>query len=69
MITNKIESERLTFPNENKRYSEDKTSKSLLSLNTKINNKKNITRRNSAKGKGFYEKDEENKIKKKSLSG
>ena len=69
MITNKIESERLTFPNENKRYSEDKTSKSLLSLNSKINNKKNITQQNSAKRKGFYEKDEENKIKKKSLPG
>ena len=69
MITNKIESERLIFPNENKRYSEDKTLKSLLSLNSKINNKKNITQQNSAKRKGFYEKDEENKIKKKSLSG
>ena len=69
MITNKIESERLTFPNENKRYSEDKTSKSLLSLNTKINHKKNITQQNSAKRKGLYEKEEENKIKKKSLSG
>ena len=68
MLTNKIESERLTFPNENKRYSEDKTSKSSLSLNPKLNHKKNITQQNSAKRKGFYEKDEENKIKKKSFS-
>ena len=40
MLTNKIESERRTFPNENKRYSDNKPAKSLSSIKNKNNLKK-----------------------------
>ena len=40
MITNKIGSERLTFPNNDKRYSETKVAKSLNLIENKSNNKK-----------------------------
>ena len=68
MLTNKIESERRTFPNENKRYSDNKPSKSLSSIKNKNNFKKNVTQQNSAKRQGYYEKEIENKIKRKNLS-
>ena len=68
MLTNKIESERRTFPNENKRYSDNKPSKFLSSINNKNNFKKNMTQQNSAKRQGYYEKEIENKIKRKNLS-
>jgi len=68
MLPNKIESERRTFPNENKRYSDNKPAKSLSSINNKNNFKKNMTQQNSAKRQGYYEKEIENKIKRKNLS-
>ena len=68
MLTNKIESERLTFPGENKRYTDNKHPKSLLSINNKFNFKKNMTQQNSAKREGYSKKEVENKIKRKNLS-
>ena len=41
MITNKIGSERLTFPNNDKRYSETKVAKSLNLIENKSKIKKN----------------------------
>ena len=46
MLTNKIGSERRTFPNENKRYSDNKPKKSLSSINNKNNIIKNMTQQN-----------------------
>ena len=63
MLTNKIGSERRMFPNENKRYSDNKPKKSLSSINNKNN-----TQQNSAKRQGYFEKEIENKIKRKNLS-
>ena len=68
MLTNKIGSERRTFPNENKRYSDNKPKKSLSSINNKNNIIKNMTQQNSAKRQRYYEKEIENKIKRKNLS-
>ena len=68
MITNKIGSERLTFPNNDKRYSETKVAKSLNLIENKSNNKKNKTQQNSAKREGHSEKEIENKIKRNNIS-
>ena len=65
MITNKIGTERLTFPNNNnKKSSENKKVKSL-SIKNKLNYKKNISQQNSAKREGYSQKDSN---KKKNLS-
>ena len=68
MLTNPIESERLTFPNGNKRYSDRKHPKTLLTIKTKFNFKKNITQQNSAKREEYFKKEDEDKIKRKNLS-
>jgi len=68
MLTNKIGSERLTFPNDSKNYIENKMTKSSLSLNIRTKNKKNMTQQNSAKRDGYLLKDSKNKKKPKNYS-
>jgi hypothetical protein len=68
MLTNKIGSERLTFPNDSKNYIENKMTKSSLSLNIRTKNKKNMTQQNSAKRDGYLLKEAKNKKKPKNYS-
>ena len=68
MLTNKIGSERLTFPNDSKNYIENKMTKSSLSLNIRTKNKKNMTQQNSAKRDGYLLKEVKNKKKPKNYS-
>lgn len=68
MHTNKIGSERLTFPNESKNYIENKMTKSSASLNIRTKNKKNMTQQNSAKRDGYLLKEAKNKKKPKNFS-
>ena len=49
MLTNKIGSERLTFPNDSKNYIENKMTKSSISLNIRTKNKKNIIQKKAKK--------------------
>ena len=68
MLTNKIGSERLTFPNDSKNYIENKMTKSSLSLNIRTKNKKNMTQQNSAKRDEYLLKEAKNKKKAKNYS-
>ena len=68
MLTNKIGSERLTFPNDSKNYIENKMTKSSLSLSIRTKNKKNMTQQNSAKRDGYLLKEAKNKKKPKNYS-
>jgi hypothetical protein len=68
MLTNKIGSERLTFPNNSKNYIENKMTKSSLSLNIRTKNKKNMTQQNSAKRDEYLLKEAKNKKKPKNYS-
>ena len=68
MNIKKIGSERLTFPNESKQNTDNKMTKSLLSINTKYKNKKNISQQNSAKREGYSNKQTEKKNNRKNLS-
>lgn len=68
MLTNKIGSERLTFPNDSKNYIENKMTKSSLSLNIRTKNKKNMTQQNSAKRDEYLLKEAKNKKKPKNYS-
>ena len=68
MLTNKIGSERLTFPNDSKNYIENKMTKSSLSLNIRTKNKKNMTQQNAAKRDEYLLKEAKNKKKPKNYS-
>ena len=68
MLTNKIGSERLTFPNDYNNYINNKMTKSSASLNIRLNNKKNMTQQNSAKRDGYSEKHSKNKKSSKNLT-
>ena len=66
MLSKKIESERITFPNNNKRYSNTTSMvKSLSSNKNKYSN--NLTQQNSAKRKGNLDSVQNDKIKRKNL--
>ena len=68
MQTNKIGSERLTFPNDYNNYINNKMTKSSASLNIRPNIKKNMTQQNSAKRDGYFGKHSKNKNNSKNLS-
>ena len=69
MLTKKIESERLTFPNNNQRYSETNMMiKSLSSIKNKNKYSINLTQQNSAKRDGYPENKKKGIIKKKNFS-
>ncbi len=66
MLSKKIESERITFPNNNKRYKNTTSMvKSLSSNKNKYSN--NLTQQNSAKRKGNLDSVQNDKIKRKNL--
>ena len=68
MLSKKIESERITFPNNNKRYSNTTSMvKSLSSNKNKNKYSNNLTQQNSAKRKGNLGSVQNDKIKRKNL--
>ena len=68
MNIKKIGSERLTFPNDSKQNTENKMTKSSLSINNRPKNKKNMSQQNSAKRDGCSNKKSEIKNNRKNLS-
>ena len=68
MLSKKIESERITFPNNNKRYSNATSMvKSLSSNKNKNKYSNNLTQQNSAKREGNLDSVQNDKIKRKNL--
>jgi len=68
MLSKKIESERITFPNNNKRYKNTTSMvKSLSSNKNKNKYSNNLTQQNSAKREGNLDSVQNDKIKRKNL--
>ena len=68
MLSKKIESERITFPNNNKRYLNTTSMvKSLSSNKNKNKYSNNLTQQNSAKREGNLGSVQNDKIKRKNL--
>ena len=68
MFAVKIENERQTLPNENRKYIHNQFAKSLTSFHTKKNNSKNSTHHNSTKKNGPLNLDKPSKTKRVFLS-